>query len=104
MQTLIFMGTSRDDIRAFPEAARKALGRQLLRLQHGMEPQDWKPIKSVGTGVREVRVHVGGQFRVFYVTAIGNAIYVLHAFHKKTQKTSPKDLILGKQRFKQIGE
>ncbi|HEX7339921.1 MAG TPA: type II toxin-antitoxin system RelE/ParE family toxin [Rhodanobacteraceae bacterium] len=104
MQTIIFMGTSRDDLRTFPEPARKELGRQLLRLQHGMEPENWKPMKTVGAGVREVRVQVGGQFRVFYVTTIGNAIYVLHAFQKKTQKTSPKDLALGKQRFKQIGE
>lgn len=62
-------------------------------------------MKTVGAGVREVRVRVGGQFRVFfYVTTIGNAVYVLHAFQKKTQKTRANDLALGQQRYKQIGD
>lgn len=104
MQTLIFMGSSRDDIRDFPEDARRAAGRQLLRLQHGLSPEDWKPMKTVGKSVREIRIKADGQYRVFYVTNIGNAVYVLHAFQKKSQKTSPKDLALGQQRFKQIGE
>ena len=76
----------------------------MLRLQHGLDPENWRPMKTVGKGVREVKVVVNGQFRAFYVTSIGNAVYVLHAFQKKTQKTSPKDLALGQQRFKQIGE
>lgn len=97
------MGSSRDDLRAFPEAARRVMGRQILRLQHGLDPDDWKPVKIVGSGVREVRVRTDGQYRAFYVTNIGNAIYILHAFRKKTQKTSPKDVALGQQRFKQIG-
>jgi phage-related protein len=104
MKTIIFMGDCRERLRKFPEASRQALGRQLLRIQHGIDPQDWKPMKTIGTGVREVRVHTGGEFRAFYVTHIGNALYVLHAFLKKTQETSPKDIALGRQRFKQIGE
>lgn len=102
MQTLIFMGSSREDIRAFPEEARRAMGRQLFRLQHGLNPDDFKPMKTVGQGVREVRVRVGGQFRAFYVTHIGNAVYVLHAFQKKGQKTSREDIALGRRRFNQI--
>jgi len=104
MKTIIFMGDSRERIRDFPEAVRFETGRQLLRVQNGFEPLDWKPMKTVGAGVREVRVRMGGQFRVFYVANIGNALYVLHAFIKKTQKTSPKDIALGRERFKQIGE
>ncbi len=104
MRTVIFIGTSRDDIREFPEAARREMGRQILRIQHGLEPVNWKPMKTVGTGVREVRVSVEGQYRAFYVTHIGNAVNILHAFRKKGQKTSPKDIALGQQRFKQIGE
>ncbi|MDR0478306.1 MAG: type II toxin-antitoxin system RelE/ParE family toxin [Burkholderiaceae bacterium] len=103
MQTIIFMGDSRERMREFPDAARYAMGRQLLRVQQGLDPQDWKPIKTVGAGVREVRVHTGGQFRAFYVTNIGNALYVLHAFQKKTQQTSPNDIALGRERFRQIG-
>ena len=104
MQTLIFMGSSRDDIRSFPEEARREMGRQLLRIQHGLDPESWKPMKTVGKGVREVRISVNGQFRAFYVTNIGNAVYVLHAFRKKGQKTSQKDIALGQRRFRQIGE
>lgn len=98
------MGDSRGRMRSFPEDARRALGKQLMRLQQGLDPQDWKPMKAVGAGVREVRVRSGGQFRVFYVTRIGNALYVLHAFEKKTQKTSDKDIALGRQRYKLIGD
>jgi phage-related protein len=103
MKTIIFMGDSRERLREFPEEARQATGRQLLRVQNDLDPQDWKPMKTVGAGVREVRVHTGGEFRAFYVAHIGNALYVLHAFQKKTQKTSQKDIDLGRQRFKQIG-
>lgn len=80
------------------------MGRQLLRLQNGLDPEDWKPMATIGKGVREVRVRVEGIFRAFYVTHIGNAIYVLHAFQKKTRATAPKDIDLGRRRFKQIGE
>ncbi len=61
-------------------------------------------MKTVGQGVREVRIQVDGQFRAFYVTNIGNAVYVLHAFQKKDRKTSQRDISLGRQRFRQIGE
>ena len=103
MQTLIFVGSSLDVIREFPEVVRREMGRQLLRIQHGLDPVNWKPMKTIGPGVREVRINVGGQYRAFYVTNIGNAVYVIHAFHKKTQKTGAKDIALGKQRFRQIG-
>lgn len=96
MQTLIFVGSSLDVIREFPEVFCREMGRQLLRIQR-------KPMKTIGPGVREVRINVGGQYRAFYVTNIGNAVYVIHAFHKKTQKTGAKDIALGKQRFRQIG-
>ena len=98
------MGDSRERIRDFPDAARYEAGCQLLRVQNGLDPLDWKPIKTVGAGVREVRIHTGGAFRVFYVTNIGNALYVLHAFQKKEQKTNPRDIAVGRERFKQIGE
>lgn len=61
-------------------------------------------MRSVGPGVREVRVHVKGEFRAFYVKRVGNAVYVLHAFRKKSQKTASRDIDLGRKRFKQIGE
>ncbi|MDR2213757.1 MAG: type II toxin-antitoxin system RelE/ParE family toxin [Pseudomonadales bacterium] len=84
--------------------ARPATGRQLCGFSLGSTRKDWKPMPTVGAGVREIRIHVDGKFRVFYVTNIGNAIYVLHAFQKKTPQTSQKDIALGKKRYKQIGE
>jgi phage-related protein len=103
MQTLIFMGFSRDDIRRFPEDARRELGRQLLRIQHGLDLENWRPIKTVGKGVRENRINLQGQFRAFYVTNIGNAVYILRASRKKSRKTSANDIALGQRRFRPIG-
>jgi len=69
-----------------------------------LEPCDWKPAASVGAGVREIRIHVLGEWRIIYVANIRDAIYVLHAFQKKTQKTSQRDIELARKRYKQIGE
>lgn len=97
------MGDSLERIREFPVVARKSMGVQLLRIQQGLDPHDWKPMKTVGMGVREVRIHANGEFRAFYVANVGNDLYILHAFQKKTQKTSQKDIELAKLRFKKIG-
>ena len=80
------------------------LGDELLRVQNGLMPVDFKPLKDVGKGAYEIRVHLNGAWRVIYVAKFTNAIYVLHAFEKKTQKTSQKDMELAKRRYKLIGE
>lgn len=68
-----------------------------------MEPKDWKPMDNVGAGVREIRIHQeSGAYRAMYVTKFAGAIYVLHCFQKKTQKTAPDDLALAKRRFKEL--
>lgn len=80
-------------------------GFQLDRVQHGEEPSDWKPMRSVGSGVREIRVREDdGAFRVIYVANLGDAIYVLHCFQKKSQRTSKEDLALAARRFRQLIE
>ena len=84
---LILLGSSRRDLRSFPALARRLIGFQLRRVQQGLEPDDWKPMPTVGPGVREIRVHVEGAHRVFFVATAAEAVYVLHAFEKKTQKT-----------------
>jgi phage-related protein len=61
-------------------------------------------MKAVGSGVREIRIHVLGEWRVIYVAKFAEAIYVLHAFQKKTQKTSRKDIEIARRRHKQVGE
>lgn len=80
------------------------LGDELLRVQNGLMPVDFKPLKDVGKGAYEIRVHLNGAWRVIYVAKFADAIYVLHAFEKKTQKTSQKDMELAKRRYKLIGE
>ena len=87
---LILLGTSRRALRAFPDLPRRLAGFQLRRVQQGVDPADWKPMPSVGPGVREIRIHVDGAHRVFYVATRGEAIYVLHAFEKKTRKTAAR--------------
>ena len=101
---LIWLGSSRRDIRAFPALVRRLAGFQLRRVQQGLEPDDWKFMQSVGPGVREIRVHIAGAHRVFYLATRADAIYVLHAFEKKTQKTSANDLRTGRDRFRAIAK
>ena len=81
-----------------------ATGFHLRRVQQGLDPDDWKPMQTVGPGVREIRIHIAGAHRVFYVAARAEAIYVLHAFEKKTQKTSARDLRIGRDRFRALGK
>ena len=101
---LILLGSSRRDLRAFPALARRLAGFELRRVQQGLDPDDWKPMSTVGPGVREIRIHVAGAHRVFYVATLAEAIYVLHAFEKKTRKTTARDLELGRERFRAIGK
>jgi phage-related protein len=98
---LEFLGTSRQDLRSWPREARQEAGYQLGKVQEGKEPNDWKPMPTVGAGVKEIRVHdEHGAFRVFYVTKVANVIYVLHCFQKKSDKTSQMDIKIGKNRYK----
>jgi phage-related protein len=99
---LIWLGDSRAVIRDFPEAARQVVGFQLWRVQRGLEPNDWKPMPSVGPGVQEIRIHAAGEHRVFYVAKFAEAVYVLHAFEKQTQRTPQDALDLARHRFRQL--
>lgn len=103
MKRIEFLGDSLAEIRSFPETARKEAGVQLHKIQLGLDPSDWKPMTDIGPGVREIRIRdVSGVFRVLYAANIGDAIYVLHAFQKKTQRTPKRDLELAASRLKQI--
>ena len=93
MKSVVFLGDSLDIIRAFPEQARRQTGFELRQVQHGLDPSDWKPIRGVGAGVREIRIRdASGAFRVLYIASLGDAVYLLHAFQKKTQKTGKREL------------
>jgi phage-related protein len=105
VKRLEFLGDSLEQLRDFPEGARKEAGVQLHKVQLGLEPSDWKPMTAVGAGVREIRIRdQDGAFRVLYVAHIASAVYVLHAFQKKTQQTAKRDLDLATSRLRQILE
>jgi phage-related protein len=102
LKPLNFVGTSLEALRGFPRVPRREAGYPIDRVQNGLEPGDWKPIKTVGAGVREIRINHEGQFRVIYVTRINDTVYVLHAFQKKTRQTRKQDIEIAKQRLKQV--
>jgi phage-related protein len=102
---LQFVGTSHDDLKAFPDEARRDAGFNLDFVQRGLEPENWKPMKTVGPGVKEIRVRdATGAYRVVYLATRPEAVYVLHCFQKKTQKTRKADIELAAGRFAQIGD
>jgi phage-related protein len=93
-----FRGSALEDLRAFPEAAY-----QFDQIQRGREPDDWKPMNTIGRGVREIRIRDAAEaFRVLYVAKFDDAVYVLHCFQKKTQKTTKADLNLAAQRYRDL--
>ena len=103
MRTLCFLGDSLKRLRDFPERARHDTGYQLDKVQRGDQPDDFKPMPAIGKGVEEIRVSdSSGNHRVIYLARRAEAVYVLHAFHKKTQATPRKDLEIAKGRFRQL--
>jgi len=103
MKPFRFLGSSLDDLRNFPDEARRAAGFELRAVQNGLEPSDWKPMQVIGPGVKEIRIHVLGKWRVIYFAKLRDAVYVLHAFQKRSRKTSRHDIDLARQRYRQIG-
>lgn len=102
MKEIKWQASSLKDIKAFPVDARREAGFELKSIQSGESPSDWKPIPTVGKGVREIRIHLHNEYRVMYVASFSDAIYVLHAFVKKTQKTKKSDLDLAKSRYQEV--
>ena len=71
-------------------------------VQMGRDPEDRRPISTVGPGAREIRVRdESGAFRVLYAATLGSAIYVLHAFQKKTRATARREIELARRRYKE---
>ena len=103
LKAAVWMAGSKADLIAFPTDARHDAGYQLEKVQRGLDPNDWKPMPTVGAGVREIRIHEeSGVFRVIYLATRPEAVYVLHCFQKKSQKTSRRDIQLAAKRFKAI--
>ena len=98
-----FRGSALTDLRTFPVSARREAGYQLDQVQHGGEPDDWKPMSTIGQGVREIRIRdENGAFRVIYIAKFADAVYVLHCFQKKTQKTNKADIDLAAKRYRDL--
>jgi phage-related protein len=95
VKPVVFIGDALVRLRNLPDNPRRDMGFQIDRLQNGLEPDDWKPMVTIGVGVSEVRVRdVSGAFRVIYTAKLADAVYILHAFQKKTQSTTQRDLDL----------
>ncbi len=104
MKGIGFIGASLKMVREFPAMAKREAGHQLDRVQRGLDPMDWKSMSSIGQGVREIRIHHEREYRVIYVASFKENIYVLHAFQKKTRKTSRQDLEVARGGFKEALE
>jgi phage-related protein len=99
---LNWLGDSLDQVKTFSYEAKRSAGHQLGLVQSGLDPEDWKSMETVGSGVKEIRIRLEKSYRVLYVAKFSEAVYVLHAFVKKTQKTSKKDIALGADRYKAL--
>jgi phage-related protein len=103
LKRVTFHGDSLDRLRDFSEDARREAGHALYEVQKGHDPSDWKPMPTIGAGVREIRIRdTAGAYRVIYIASFADAIHVLHAFEKKTQKTARRDLELAAARLRQL--
>ena len=103
MKKIQFLGDSLRSLREFPEDAKHDVGYQLDKVQRGEQPDDFKPMPSIGKGVEEIRVRDdSGIYRVIYTARLADAIYVLHAFQKKTQTTSKRDIALASKRYAEL--
>ena len=104
MKPVHFIGDSLERLREFPEEARQDAGYQLEQVQRGEQPGNFKPMPSIGKGVEEIRVRDdSGIYRVIYTARLADAVYVLHAFQKKTQATAKRDIDLARERFQLVG-
>lgn len=102
IKPIVWLGDSRERLSAFPDAARSRAGFELWEVQQGGDPSDYKPMPSVGIGVREIRIRAEGAFRVIYVAKFSEAVYVLHALQKKAQKTPKPDIEMARSRFRDL--
>lgn len=102
MKRLVWLGSSLDDVRSWTGETQRNAGYQLFKIQSGLEPSDWKPMPGVGGGVQELRIHCGNEYRIIYVATLAEAVYVLHAFEKKTRKTPHTVLEVARQRLQRL--
>ncbi|CAI8690969.1 type II toxin-antitoxin system RelE/ParE family toxin [Burkholderia pyrrocinia] len=100
---VVFVGSALDDLRDFPLPARRDAGHQIDQVQRGLAPDDWKPMRTIGVGVREIRLRdASGAFRIVYVATFADAVYVLHCFRKQSARTNKTDIDLAARRYRTL--
>jgi phage-related protein len=99
---IIYCGSALKDLQGLDSDIRSRVAFQLDRLKNGLMPTDFKPMKTIGLGVNEIRIKAKVGVRVIYVAKFGNAIYILHAFKKKSQKTAREDIEIAKARYQNL--
>jgi phage-related protein len=103
LKELLWCGDSKKALCAFPTGVRRDAGYALEGLQLGRPLSDSKPIPTIGSGVEEIRIWAeSGTYRVIYIAKLSEAVYVLHAFQKKTQQTNQRDVELARRRLRQL--
>jgi len=102
MKDIIWVADTLENVRSLPQDARREVGFELFAVQSGREHSDWKPMPSIGQGVKEIRIHTGNEYRVIYVAKFTDKVYILHAFIKKSQKTPKRDIDLAKERYRAL--
>lgn len=101
-KSVFWLGRSRDIVKVFAKVARAEIGYQIYRIQQGLMPTDYKPMPHIGKGAFEICLHRPHEHRIIYVTKLKERIYILHAFEKKTQKTSRKDLEIARKNYQDL--
>jgi phage-related protein len=108
LRPVIWLGSSKRNLKDFPKGAQKLLGDELQVMQFGELPKDAKPLKGIGSGVFEISLRFATDaYRVVVAVQLGDKIYVLHAFQKKSKKgraTSKHDVELIKRRYRDAKE
>ncbi len=99
MKRVVWLGASLEEVRGWTAEAQRDTGYQLFKIQSGVDPSDWKPIPRVGTGVQEIPIHCDYEYRLIYLAKLAEAVYVLHAFEKKTQKAPQAALDVARRRL-----
>ncbi len=103
MKKIAWIGSSKADLKAFSADVMDDMGHQIFLVQCGLEPDDGKPMTTIGTGVKEIRVRdSAGIFRTVYLATRPEAVYVLHCFQKKMQQTARRDIELARKRLKEV--
>ena len=108
VRDLTWVGDSREQVRSFPQTARRIVGEALRFAQQGEKHPKAKPLRGIGSGVLEIVARYDTDtytYRAVYAVRISETIYVLHAFQKKStrgSRTPKKEIDLIRQRLNKV--